>query len=85
MALRQPFRAGRRDIDLLMEGALATASVAAALEGAGWLALFLSSGALEARAMGGGPHRAAAALCDAGVAQIVMMTGNAAAGCVRRG
>ena len=53
VALRELFRDGRLDIDLLMVvAALAAASVGAALEGAVLLALFALSGALEHRAMG---------------------------------
>lgn len=53
VALRELFRAGRLDIDLLMVvAALAAASVGGALEGAVLLALFSLSGALEHRAMG---------------------------------
>ncbi len=53
VALRDLFREGRLDIDLLMVvAALAAASVGAVLEGAVLLALFSLSGALEHRAMG---------------------------------
>ena len=53
VALRELFREGRLDIDLLMVvAALAAASVGGALEGAVLLALFSLSGALEHRAMG---------------------------------
>ncbi len=53
VALRELFREGRLDIDLLMVvAALAAASVGAAVEGAVLLALFSLSGALEQRAMG---------------------------------
>ena len=53
VALRDLFREGRLDIDLLMVvAALAAALVGAALEGAVLLALFSLSGALEHRAMG---------------------------------
>lgn len=52
VALRELFREGRLDIDLLMVvAALAAASVGGALEGAVLLALFSLSGALEHRAM----------------------------------